>query len=62
MKTKKNPTFAEYADSVMDEAMLACDKTTSYQALSGMKEAKQQSKKEDPKRMSNKAVTHTTNA
>lgn len=39
MQTNRNSTVTDYADFVMDEAVLACDKIASYQALSGLKDA-----------------------
>lgn len=33
LKSKRNPIFSEYAEFVMTEALLACDKTTSFNAL-----------------------------
>ena len=37
LETKENPVFSEYADFVMKEALLACDKTTSIDALTSFK-------------------------
>ena len=63
-RTNENPTFAEYADFVMDEALLACDKTTSYQAIiSDTRDKKQPPKKDHSnKRKDNSSITHSTHA
>ena len=45
-RTQRNPTFAEYADFVMEEALLACDKTTSYQAMISDQKERRPAKKE----------------
>ena len=60
-RTQRNPTFAEYADFVMEEALLACDKTTSYQAMiSDQKERRPAKKETTNKRKENSSFTHST--
>ena len=61
MKTKKSPTYAEYADFAMDEALLAHDKSTSYQAIANHKDSKKQPMRDRSKWKETKSsVTHIT--